>query len=102
MRIYLGDVSWSTSDIHNLINSLRQALLMDLVVEPACKLRSSPPSVSPTSQIIVDHTEIKASLSINTLVALLSHIAVDELQFSADCQVTDMSSYSSPSPQVSH
>ena len=101
-RLWLDDVSWWTSDVHSLMTSLHLTHLDRLVVFPECKLRSSPPSASPSSRIKVDETQIQASLSINTLVALLSHIELDELSFRRDCQVLDMSVYSPPSPQVSH
>ena len=98
----LNDVSWSTSDVHSLMTSLCLTNLDDLIVLPQCKLTPSPPSASPSSRVKVDQTDIQASLSINTLVALLSHIELDVLSFHKDCQVLDMSSYSPPSLQVSH
>ena len=45
---------------------------------------------------------IAASLSINTLVALLSQLVPYELGFIDDCPVPDMSSYAPPPPQVSY
>ena len=101
-RLWLRDVSWWTSDVHSLMASLHLTHLDYLLVFLECKLRSSPPSASPSSLIKVDETEIQASLSINTLVALLSHIELVDLYFHEDCQVLDMSIYSPPSPQVSH
>ena len=101
-RLWLVDVSWWTSDVHSLMTSLHLTHLDRLVVFPQCKLRSSPSSASSSSRIKVDETQIEASLSIDTLVALLSHIELDVLSFYRDCQVLDMSIYSPPSPQVSH
>ena len=100
--LHLSDVCWLTSEVHSLMTSLHLTHLDHLVVLPQCKLRSGLPSASPASRITVDQTQIQASLSINTLVALLSHIELDVLSFHEDCQVLDMSSYSPPSPQVSH
>ena len=101
-EIWLADVSWLTSDVHSLMRSLNLIHLEDLGVMPACKLRPSPPSASPTSRIKVHDIWIQASLSINTLVSLLSHIELDVLRFYRGSQVLHMSSYSPHPHQVSH
>ena len=98
----LGNISWSTLDVHSLMALLSLTHLFRLCVTTTCTLRPSPTSTPPTSQVKVDEAEIQASLSINTLVALLSHIDVDLLVFYGDCEVLDISSYSPSLPQVCH
>ena len=98
----LHDISWWTSDIHSLMTSLCLIHLENLEVATACKLRPSPPSASPKARVKVDYTGIQASLSMDTLVALLSYIEVDVLVFYKDSHVLDMASYPPPPPQVSH
>ena len=96
----LDDISWWTSDVHSLMKSLHLTQLDNLSV--SCKLKHSPPSVSPTSRVKVDEIWIAVSLSINTLMALLSDIEVNKLGFKEKCQVLEMSSYSPPLRQVCH
>ena len=81
---------------------LRLTHLDVLYLLPECKLRPNPVTVLPTSRIRVNQMRIAASLSINTLVALLSQLVTYELGFIDDCPVPDMSSYAPPPPQVSY
>ena len=99
-RLVLNDVSWLTSDVRSLMTSLGLKNLDHLDVKPTCKLRQNTPSASSTSRIKVDRISIGASLSINTLVALLSHIDVIYLTFFNICRVLDLPINSPPPSQV--
>ena len=99
--IHLYDADWTTADVHNLLRCLQVSHLLCLVISKATKLRYAPISDSPAHRpsVNVISTMIEASLGIDALLGLLTHIHVHDIKFYNNCKVHGMN-HCPPTPQV--
>ena len=75
----MGDISWTTADIHNLMACLQIKVFEKMVVLPNCQLSYLYGSTLNRPVVKVTKMMLATTLLADTLAALLSHIEVDEL-----------------------
>ena len=93
-EVYLDNVSWSTTDVHNLLRCLFPTQELHLMqVRKTCPLSNSVLPNTHDSTINIHQIQIQASLTISTLLSLLSPIEVTELFFADSCRVVDIEGY---------
>ena len=100
--IGLGSVSWMAEDVHKLLSCLSITKLDALIVSEKCQMSHGSSCSVITSRISVGTTDIKTSLRIDALQALLSQIDVHDLCIKEGAQVVDMDKYKPLKGQVNH
>ena len=92
-RIYLEDITSSTTEVHDLLSCLSNTHLEVVLIGPGCQLSCSCLPASQTSLIAIPDLHIVASLRIDTLTSLLSRLVVDLLTFMDGCQIQGLSEH---------
>ena len=92
-RIGLKNITWSTTEVHDLLSCLSNTHLEVVLIGPGCQLSCSRLPASQTSLIAIPDLDIGASLRIDTLTSLLSRLEVDLLTCKDGCQIQGLSKH---------
>ena len=92
-KIHLVDITWSTTEVHDLLSCLSNTHLEYVVIMSSCQLSCSRLPASHTSLITVPALVNVASFRINTLTSTLSGLDVNVLVFQGGCQIQRLSEH---------
>ena len=81
----LDGAPWVTGDIHKLMSCLSIVKIATLFIGENCQLTYKSSSQPPKSPVRIDIAQIEASLTIDTMIDLLSHLEVNTLKIFSEC-----------------